>query len=63
MDTVTIYLTTPEAVLFREYQKNKHIFDIMYKEGVFDLQFGKCTLNFAYGELQNIVKENMIYRK
>lgn len=60
---ITIQITNPEAILFREYQKHHEIFLNLQKQGIFDIQFGKCTLNFAYGELQNIIKEEIVWKK
>ncbi len=61
--TITVFLTTPEAISFREYQKHRDLFITLQSKGVFDIAFGKCTLNFAFGDLQNIVKEEVIYKK
>ncbi len=60
---ITIFLTTPEAILFRDFQKYHDLFQILQKNGVFDLKFGHCVLNFAGGELQNVTKDEVIYRK
>lgn len=60
---IKIELTTPEAVMFREFQKYNAVFALMIKNGVFDVQYGKCTLNFHAGELQNITKEEVVYKK
>lgn len=63
MPEVTIILTTPEAMMFRDYQKYHDLFVILKEKGVFDIQFGKCTMNFAFGELQNVIKEEVVYKK
>lgn len=62
-DEVTIILTTPEALLFRDYQKHHDLFAMLQQKGVFDIEFGKCTLNFAFGQLQNCVKEEVVWKK
>ena len=59
----TIILTEHEAKQFLLYQKYHDIFQKLNESNAFSLEFGKVTLNFAYGELQNIVKENMVYRR
>lgn len=61
--TITIFLSTEEAISFREFQKHRQLFNTLQSKGVFDIQFGKCTLNFAFGELQNVVKEEVIFKK
>lgn len=60
---ITIEITSPEAILFRQYQQHHDLFMNLSNHGVFDIQFGKCTLNFANGDLQNVIKEEVIYRK
>lgn len=62
-DEVTIILTTPEAVLFRDFQQFHATFALLVQKGVFDIQFGKATLNFQNGELQNVTKEEIVWRK
>lgn len=46
----------PDPIQYQE------IFNKLIKSGAFNLEFGKVTLNFAFGELQNIVKEEMVWR-
>lgn len=62
-EQITIFLTTPEAILFRDFQKYHDLFVVLQRNGILDMQFGKCTLNFANGALQNVVKEEVVYRK
>ena len=60
---INIELTEQDAkdfVLFRKYQT---LFEQLDKDKTLDLQFGKITLNYAFGELQNIVKEAMVYKR
>lgn len=45
-----------------EYEQYK-IFLTMLSTGCFNMAYGKVTLNFADGSLQNIVREEMVYRK
>lgn len=52
-----------EAQMFKDFQRYHWLFEKLENEGVFKLQFGKCTLNIAFGEIQNIVKENIVYKK
>lgn len=60
---ITIEITDNEALLFKEFQKHHAIFTTMQEKGIFDIQFGKATLNFAFGELQNIIKEEVVWKK
>jgi len=60
---ITVELTPQDAkdfILFRKYQT---LFEQLDKDKTLDLQFGKITLNYAFGELQNIVKEAMVYKR
>ena len=60
---ITVELNEKDAkdfVLFRKYQT---LFEQLDKDKTLDLQFGKITLNYAFGELQNIVKEAMVYKR
>lgn len=63
MNDVIIYLTAEDAEKFKMFQKHYDLFTQLDSNRALDLQFGKVTLNFAFGELQNIVQEKMVYRK
>ncbi len=63
METVTIVLTTIEANKFKTFQKYYWLFDAMLDKGVFDMEFGKVTINIANSQVQNLVKEEMVWRK
>ena len=63
MKTATLILTKEEIEQFKVFQKNIVLFNLLLENKVFDMQFGKVILNIAYGELQNIVKEEMVHRK
>jgi len=62
-DEIKIFSTTPEAMLFRDFQKYHEVFALMIKMGVFDVQYGKVILNFQQGELQNLTKEEIVWKK
>lgn len=62
MQTVTVILTEIEAETFKQFQQHRDLFKTLYDNGVFDIQYGKCTMNIAFGKIQNIVKEESIYR-
>lgn len=61
-DPITVTLGNKEASEFRLFQKNYDLFSKLEEHGAFDMQFGKITLNIAFGTLQNIVKEQVVYR-
>lgn len=63
METATLILTKEEIEQFKQFQKNIVLFNILLDNQVFEMQFGKVILNIAWGELQNIVKEEMVYKK
>ncbi len=50
-------------VLTPEQYENYQIFLTLVAQGCFDIQYGKVTLSFADGTLQNVIKETMVYRK
>ena len=60
---IKIEISTTEAIMFRNFMKYHDLFLVLQKNGILDMQFGKCTLNFANGMLQNVVKEEVVYRK
>ncbi len=62
-DQVTIFLTTPEAALWKDYQQFHATFALLVEKGVFDIGYGSATLNFAGGELQNITKNEIVWKK
>lgn len=63
-EEVTIILTTPEAVMFREYQKDYELFNLLKSHGIFNQKNASITLNFDHnGILQNIQRQDFIYSK
>lgn len=63
MNNVTIFLTEDDARDFKLFQKYHDLFVHLDKNKVYDIKFGKCVLNFAFGELQNIVKEEVVFKR
>lgn len=62
-DPTTVFLTDIEAQQFLLFQKHRALFEHLEKAGVFDIQFGKCVLNFGFGQLQNVIKEEVVWKK
>ena len=60
---VTIFLTPPDAELFKSWQEFHSTFKLLCEKGVFDTKYGKVTLNFANGQLQTITKEEIIFHR
>lgn len=52
-NNVITFITDKEADIFQSLQES----------GALDIQYGKITLNFSGGFLQNIVKEEMKWRR
>lgn len=49
-----------------EVTVNQEQYELLLKlvqSGIFDMQVGKFTINIAFGEIKNIVKEEMIWHK
>ena len=59
----TIILTAIDVEKFKLFQKHYDLFSKLEENEIFKMQFGKCILNIAFGTLQNIVKEEVVYRK
>ena len=59
----TLILTNEEAELFKSYMKHHDLFLTMELTGVFDIQYGKAVLNFSQGILQNIQKDETVWRR
>ena len=62
MDEVTIILNTPDAILFRDYQKFHATFALMVKAGVFDVKHGKVIIHFdTNGNIQKIERNDDLF--
>ncbi len=61
LKTVTVILDDKEAQLFKDFQRHHELFVKLNPH--LSLIFGKITLNYAFGELQNVVKEESVWRK
>lgn len=59
----TLALTTGEAKKFLAFQQHFDLFDAMEKAGVLELKWGKATMNFAKGEVQNIQVESITWKR
>ena len=59
----TLILTNEEAEMFKHYMKYHDLFVTMEAVGAFNVQYGKVILNCAGGLVQNIVKEEIAWRR
>ncbi len=62
IEQVTVFMSSIEADRFRQFQKYHALFEQLEEVGLFNMRFGKVTLNVAFNELQNIVKEEMVWK-
>lgn len=61
-DEVTILLTTPEAIMFRDFQQFHTTFALLISKGVFDTKNGSVTLNFdSNGQIKTIQRSDFLY--
>ena len=58
-----IVLSDEDVTKFLAFQKHYGLFTIMQSAGAFDVQYGKVILNIAGGIVQNIMKEEIVYKR
>jgi hypothetical protein len=59
---ITVFLTTPEAMMFRNYQQFHDTFALMVQKGVFDIKGGSVTIHFdANGIIQKIERKDNLF--
>lgn len=63
MDKIPIFIPDAEAKQFLVFQQHYEVFAAMQEAGALSLGWGKVILNFARGELQNVVKEEVVWKK
>lgn len=61
-DKITVFLEPLDADKFLLFQKHYDLFTELENHGMFKMKFGKVILNIASGKIQNIVKEEMVWR-
>lgn len=59
----TLILEDEEIASFLLFQKHHDIVLALETAGAYNIQYGKMTLNFAGGIMQNVIKEEMIYKR
>ena len=60
--TTPVYLTDEQAKEFLLFQKHYDMFKKIDEAKISDVKFGKVTFNIAFGKIQNIVKEEVVYQ-
>lgn len=63
MEEVKIFLKPIDVEKFKQFQKNYELFSILQQEDILNVNYGKIVLNFAGGVLQNVVKEEVVYKR
>ena len=62
MENVTLILTTPEALMFKDFQQFHNTFALLVSKGVFDIKNGSATLHFDnLGNIQKIERHDNLY--
>ena len=59
--TVIVHLTEEEARQFLMFQRHRQVFEEL--EPHLTIGFGKIVFNFAGGILQNVIKEEVVYKR
>lgn len=60
---VTLILTPVEAEKWKKFQERYEIIEALEQNNAFDIGWGKVTMNFAHGELQNVIKEEVVWKR
>ncbi len=59
---VTIILSTPEALLFKDFQQFHSTFALLVKQGVFDIKGGSAIIHFdPMGIIQKIERHDSLF--
>ncbi len=61
--TVTIFLTPIDVEQFKAFQQHYELFKKLQDTDALKIGFGKVVLNYAFGELQTITKEEVVYKR
>ena len=59
---VTIFLSTPEAQMFKEFQQFHQTFALLVQKGVFDIKSGSAVIHFdSNGYIQKIERHDNLF--
>lgn len=62
-DETKIYLNPDDVELFKKFMQHYQTFKLLQDNGVFNVGYGKAILNFAGNVMQNIVIEEIVWKK
>lgn len=62
-DETKIILSPEDVELFKKFMEHYQTFKILQDNKAFDIGYGKTILNFAGGILQNIEKDEIVWRR
>ena len=61
-EQITIFLTPPEATLFKSFQEYHKTFTLMCQKGVFGIKSGSATIHFDNnGFIQKIERHDSLF--
>lgn len=60
---IPILVPDRDAKSFLVFMEHHDLFDALQEAGVFELQWGKAILNFGKGQVQNIVVEEVAWKR
>lgn len=64
MNEVTLILTPPEVLLFKDFQQYHDTFTLLVNKGVFNITSGNVTIHFDdKGSIQRIERKDDLYNK
>ena len=59
---ITLFLTTPEAIMFKDFQQFHKTFALLCSSGVFDTKNGSIEMHFdAQGGIRKIERHNVLF--
>ena len=59
---IQIFLTTPEAIMFRDFQQFHKTFALLTSNGVFDIINGSVTIHFdSEGTIKKIERHDSLF--
>lgn len=62
-ELIPIFIPNEEAEKFLLFQKHYELFVLMEKSGALGIKYGKCVINFKDGVIENITKEEVVYKR
>ncbi len=63
MDKIPIFVPNEEAKQFLLFQKHYDLFVALEASGALNIGYGNCVINFSAGVVQNISKNEVVYKR